>query len=803
MCHRNCVHLLSWRLPWPVSFLSVMLLAILSTLGCGDQPGTSRLMSLTVTPGSVAIALGQSTQLKVIGKYSDGTSQEMTSSVIWQNLDSNIATISQSGLVSSVAVGQTEVTATKSGVSVTVPLIVSKAALEALSINPSSATIALGASTQLVATGTYTDKTTQDLTQLVKWEADQPGIVTVNASGVAVSKSVGNSAVSASLDGISGSNQITVLAAALVAIIVRSQNASVPLGSKEQFTAIGAYTDGTTVDLTNTVSWTSQPTGILPINGTGLATAKAVGSVAVSATSRGISGVGNITVSPAALVSIDVGTPQALFTLGAAQQLTATGTYTDGLTRNLSGTVQWLSASPDIVSIGEAGLATAKAVGTTIVSASSGNISGMKDLTVSNAALVSIKVILNQPSFPIGSTQQINATGSYTDNSSQDLTGSVHWVSSSPQVVSISNTGLATAKSTGNAVVSASTDKISGTGNLSVSAAELASISISPANPTIPLGGSQQLAANGLYTDGSSKDLSNIVHWGSLSPDVATISRTGMVTANAVGMAGIAASSGKITAETDVGVSTAALVSIAISPANPTVPLGSTQQLSATGNYTDGSTQDVTSQIFWTIDDSTVASVDAAGVATGQQVGVTEIDASLSGLHASGTLTVQPLLSVGYFDGTSGIDTAIRATNPATTGQNICGMIYVFDQDQQMSECCGCLISRNGLLTLSLQHDLLSNPLTGVQSKSGTILLVPADYASNSSCNASSITPSGTAVAWSTHIQKASTGQLATLEDAFSSSPLSTTLSAALQAQCSFIQQLGGGQGQCTCGNPQ
>src|SRR5215813_6790600 len=267
MCPRNYVRLPSCRLPRPVSFPSVMLLVILSTLGCGDQPGTSRLMSLTITPGSVVMALGQSTQLKIVGKYSDGTSQEMTSSVIWENVDSNIATISQSGLVSSVAVGQTSVTATKSGVSATVPLIVSKASLEALSINPSSATIALGTSTQLVATGTYTDKTTQDLTQLVKWEADQPGIVTVNASGVAVSKSVGNTAVSASLDGRSGSNQITVLSAALVAIIVRGQNASVPLGSKEQFTAIGAYTDGTTIDLTNTVSWTSRPTGILSMSG--------------------------------------------------------------------------------------------------------------------------------------------------------------------------------------------------------------------------------------------------------------------------------------------------------------------------------------------------------------------------------------------------------------------------------------------------------------------------------------------------------------------------------------------------------
>ena len=185
---------------------------------------------------------------------------------------------------------------------------------------------------------------------------------------------------------------------------------------------------------------------------------------------------------------------------------------------------------------------------------------------------------------------------------------------------------------------------------------------------------------------------------------------------------------------------------------------------------------------------------------------MTGIAASLNGVQISDTLTVQPLLNVTYFDTQSGTDSTIRITNPAITGQDLCTMIYIFDQSQQMSECCGCLVSQDGLLTLSLQKNLLDNPLTGVLSKSGTIMLVTADPAANPSCNASAITPEGSAIAWSTHLlppqpAQASNGITPGTEDTFSTMALNANLSSALQAQCSFIQQLGSGQGMCGCSN--
>ena len=85
----------------------------------------------------------------------------------------------------------------------------------------------------------------------------------------------------------------------------------------------------------------------------------------------------------------------------------------------------------------------------------------------------------------------------------------------------------------------------------------------------------------------------------------------------------------------------------------------------------------------------------------------------------------------------------MRILYPDAKASNICAMIYVFDESQQMSECCGCAVSHDGLVTLSYTDDLLANPLTGLKSTAGTVMLVSADQASNPTCDATTVTPTG------------------------------------------------------------
>jgi len=146
-------------------------------------------------------------------------------------------------------------------------------------------------------------------------------------------------------------------------------------------------------------------------------------------------------------------------------------------------------------------------------------------------------------------------------------------------------------------------------------------------------------------------------------------------------------------------------------------------------------------------------------------------------------------------------DASIRIDNPGLTYANLCAMIYVFDADQQMTECCGCVETHNGLRTIPIPS-LTLNPLTGVISQNGVIKIVSAAV-NNSPCDpTANVTPKPNLRAWGLHIQNQLTvgGPFPVTETAFSNSALGTTELANLQAQCSFINILGSGHGICSCG---
>ena len=86
----------------------------------------------------------------------------------------------------------------------------------------------------------------------------------------------------------------------------------------------------------------------------------------------------------------------------------------------------------------------------------------------------------------------------------------------------------------------------------------------------------------------------------------------------------------------------AKLQSVSVTPANPSIAVGATQQFKATGNYSDGSSKDLTSSATWTSKTTGVATVNSSGLATAVAAGSSVIKASSGGLSGSTTLTVTP-----------------------------------------------------------------------------------------------------------------------------------------------------------------
>jgi uncharacterized protein YjdB len=164
----------------------------------------------------------------------------------------------------------------------------------------------------------------------------------------------------------------------------------------------------------------------------------------------------------------------------------------------------------------------------------------LKDITVTPVT----------PSVSAGSTQQMTATGTYTDGSTKDITSSVSWSSDDSAVFAVSSTGLVKGNEPGSGSVTATSATIGGSTTVTVTVANLSSIAITPTDSSISSGGTQQYKAIGTLNDGTQVNITDSVTWSSSNTSVATIGNTGLATAQSNGTTYIVATSGSITSNT-------------------------------------------------------------------------------------------------------------------------------------------------------------------------------------------------------------------------------------------------------------
>lgn len=184
-----------------------------------------------------------------------------------------------------------------------------------------------------------------------------------------------------------------------------------------------------------------------------------------------------------------------------------------------------------------------------------------------------------------------------------------------------------------------------GGGGGGTTSATLSSIAVTPLTPGIKTGETQQFAATGTYSDSTTQDITTSVTWSSSDTTVATIgSLSGLATAVAAGTTTIRATSGSISGSTTLTVTSPTLISIAVTPAIPMINLGATQQFVATGNYSDSSTEDITTSATWSSSNTTVATIgSSSGLADSVATGTTTVAATSGSISGSTTLTVIPV----------------------------------------------------------------------------------------------------------------------------------------------------------------
>jgi trimeric autotransporter adhesin len=286
----------------------------------------------------------------------------------------------------------------------------------------------------------------------------------------------------------------------------------------------------------------------------------------------------------------------------------------------------------------------------------------------------------------VGGTAQFTATGTYVrsghPSTTQNITSSVTWASSSTDVATVNSSGIATAVANGTTTITATmtspTGGVVGSASLTVAvggqggARELTAITMIPASQTLnAIGASAQFIVIGTYSAApTTENLAGQVTWASSAADVATINSSGLATAVACASSSctttITASATSLSGSTIIGAATLTvspgsatqqrtLSAITIIPGAGTQTLetlGETAQFIAIGTYTASPiTVDMTDTVTWASTDVDIATIDSSGLGTAVACGgsscVTTITASAQAQDGSlivgaSNLTVNP-----------------------------------------------------------------------------------------------------------------------------------------------------------------
>jgi len=493
--------------------------------------------SVSVSPASATILLGQTAQLTATPKDANGSA--LTGRVVtWASSAPGVASVSASGLVTGVAAGSATLTATSEGKSGTASITVTIVPVAAVAVTPAAPNIRVGGTVQLTATAT--DSAGNVLTgRVVTWASSAPGVASVNGSGLVTGVAAGTAMLTATSGGKSGTATVTVTIAPVASVTLSPGSPSIRVGGTVQLAATTKDSAGNVLT-GRVVTWASSVPAVATVSATGLVTGVAAGTITITATSEGQSGTATVTVTIPPVASVAVSPSSSSLQIGGTVQLTAT--TKDSAGNVLTGrAVTWASSAPAVATVSASGLVTAVAAGSATLTATSEGKNGTATVTVNPVPVASVTVSPAANNLVIGQTAQLSA--STKDSAGNVLTGrTITWASSSTTVATVSASGLVTAKAAGSATITATSEGKSGTASVTVTVVPVATVTVSPASASVAAGQTAQLTATAKDAGGNVLT-GRVVTWATSNAAVATVSSGGLVSGLVVGTATITATS--------------------------------------------------------------------------------------------------------------------------------------------------------------------------------------------------------------------------------------------------------------------
>lgn len=441
----------------------------------------------------------------------DENETDVTSQATWTSSNEAVASVSDGGLITAYSSGTAKITATYGGKTATITVNVETASH--LDIGSSKISMSEnGQAVQLTAKVTYTDGSTEIVTDSTTWTSDNDSIVYVNQGKLTAYKK-GTAIITATYNGKTATVTVTVGEPAKLEVKSKSLVLDIDDTYQQQLTV--TYKDGTTEDVTNEAEWTTSSAKAATVDSSGLITGMAEGEATVTATYGSLKATVKVEVGLASELEAD----KFLIVMSAGddpQLITLTATNSKGDTRNVTKDAEWSSSSAAIASV-KNGNVTAYKKGKANITAKYGGQKVTITVYVDTATKISASEVTL--SLKTGETDNIKVTATLSDGSTIDVTDKAEWTTGSYKVATVKG-GTVTATGYGKTSITA---KYGGkTVKVPVTVDALKYLETSEVLLNLTVGQQVQLAGTATYVDGTEGDVTKKGVWTSSRILVAT-----------------------------------------------------------------------------------------------------------------------------------------------------------------------------------------------------------------------------------------------------------------------------------------
>jgi trimeric autotransporter adhesin len=597
--------------------------------------------SVSVTLNPTSIQVGATSTGSAVTR--DASNNVLTGrTVTWASSNTSVATVNGSGVVTGVSAGSATITATSEGINGTADITVTAIPVDSVEATLADSSIAVAETVQAAAItraaggAVLTGRT-------ITWASSNTSVATVNSSGLVTALDAGTATSEGKSDGVS----LTITAVPVASVTVTLNPTSIQVGATSTGSAVTR--DASNNVLTGrTVTWGSSNTSVATVNGSGLVTGVSAGTATITATSEGINGTADITVTAIPVDSVEATLADSTIAVGQTSQGAAITRAAGGAV--LTGrTITWASSNTSVATVNSSGLVTALDAGTVTITATSEGKSDGVSLTITVVPVASVNVTLNPTSIQVGAT----STGSAVtrDASNNVLTGrTVTWGSSNTSVATVNGSGLVTGVSAGTATITATSEGINGTADITVTAIPVDSVEATLADSSIAVAETVQAAAI-TRAAGGAVLTGRTITWASSNTSIATVNSSGLVTALDAGTVTITATSEGKSDDVSLVIVAAVGASVAVTLEPTTIQVGETSTGTAVTREA-GKSMPTGRAVKWTSGDTAVATVTSNGVVTGVSSGSATITATSQGVDGSADITVtamsEEVLEVAY-----------------------------------------------------------------------------------------------------------------------------------------------------------